>query len=66
MIKTIEALRIEQKISKTELANSANVSKAMYYKYLNGSSIPVEVFKRFLNYLGYDLMITKRNSSMKL
>lgn len=66
MIKVIEALRIEQKKSKTELAVNSDVSTQMYYKYLNGSSLPVDVFKKMLSCLGYDLTAIKKDSSIKL
>lgn len=66
MIKLIETLRIEQRISKAELSRNAWVSTQMYYKYLNGSSLPVEVFKKMLDYLGYDLRAIKKDSSIKL
>lgn len=66
MIKLIETLRIEQRISKAELSRNVSVSTQMYYKYLNGSSLPVDVFKKMLEYLGYDLRAIKKDSSIKL
>lgn len=66
MINVIEALRIEQKKSKTELAVHSDISVQMYHKYLKGSSISIDVFRKMLDYLGYELTAIKKDSSIKL
>lgn len=66
MIKLIESLRIEQRISKAEICRNVSISVQMYYKYLKGSSIPIDVFIQMLDHLGYDLQAVKKDSSIKL
>lgn len=66
MINLVERLRKESKVSKAELYHNCKVSQGMYYKYLKGSNIPVDVFKSFLDYLGYELTAVKKDSIVKL
>ena len=64
IIDIIEQLRIENKVSKSDLCNVAGLHKNMYNHYLKGTSMSFESALKMLNYLGYDLVLTK--SAIKL
>ena len=58
IFKRIDNLRIKANMRKTVLARGAGISTAMYYKYLQGSSVPYDVADKILTILGYKLLIT--------
>ncbi len=52
VFKKIDNLRVKANMRKTVLARSAGISTAMYYKYLQGSSVPYDVADKMLTTLG--------------
>ena len=59
MINKVENLRIEHKTSKAKLAREIGISKSQYYNYINGASLPYEVFEKIIEYFGYKVVIVK-------
>jgi len=61
VLKVINEIRKEKKISQNELANSVGVSRRSMNLYLNGEiRIPYSVAYKSLVYMGYDLLVVRR------
>lgn len=57
IIMTIERVRKEKKLSKSELCLQASISRSMYNKYISGSTIPFNVVVSLLKCLKKQLAI---------
>lgn len=58
MINKIERIRKSMRVKKSDLCKSAGISTAMYSRYLSGTGLGVDICKKMLDYLGYELKIT--------
>lgn len=59
-MEVIEQLREAEGISKTEMAKRFK-SRTKYYEHLEANDIKVGVFVTYLDILGYEIVITKKN-----
>jgi len=61
ILKQINAIRKEKKITQKELAFGVGVSRRSMNLYLNGGiRIPYDVGYRCLVYMGYDLLLVRK------
>lgn len=60
MVKKIESIRISNKVSKSALIKGIGVSRSQYYKYLEGGYVPYDVVERAFDYLGYKLVLIRK------
>ena len=57
ILKIIEELRKDKRISKTKLSKNAGINVRTYYRYLDNGEIPFTVAYNMLNYLGYTFVV---------
>lgn len=60
MIEKIEELRKEHGVRKDDLCSCAGVTVAMYYRYMKGTCMSIEVCERMLDALGFKLKIESK------
>lgn len=59
----IEMLREESGVSKTDMAKHLP-SRTKYYEHLEAVDIKVGAFKQYLDILGYEIVITKKGTTL--
>lgn len=66
IIKQLEMARFDQGLTKSQLCEKANISRATYNKFLKGEDINLGSLKKLLDVIKFDLSITERVHSAVL